>query len=248
MALGTAQALHAQGVSEYGDPLSPVCRVRTHERVVALTFDDGPDPVYTPLVLRLLQSAHARATFFLIGERAVAHSALVRQELRAGAQIGDHTWSHPSLSEVSVVAARSQIERTLAALEKAGIRSVHLFRAPYGDITPAQLAMVKELELIAVHWTLALDHYVGGLGLEPIAAARQLAADVRPGAIILAHDAKDGGVDRGPAVQALALLLPLLRARGYDFVTVDELLTAGTPVRAVPRLWFWQTGFNCPSG
>jgi len=246
-AAGAAQALHAEDAREYGG-LSPICRVDTTQRVVALTFDDGPDPVCTPIVLRMLATAHAHATFFLIGERAVANTALVQQELRAGMQIGDHTWSHPLLPGISLAAFRSQIERTVVALDTAAADPVHSFRAPQGVITAPQLAVVRALGLTAVHWTRALDHYVGGMGLDPTAAARRLAADVRPGDIILAHDAGDGGIDREPAMQALALLLPMLRDRGFGFVTVEELLADGTPVRAVPRPLFWQKGFGCPAG
>lgn len=243
---GTAELVHTEHVRAYSG-LSPICRVATTDRIVALTFDDGPDPQLTPLVLRMLRESRAQATFFLIGEQAVAYPALVRQEIDSGMQIGDHTWSHPALTGISVTEARSQVSRTLVALESAGAGAVNTFRAPYGTISPQQLAMVRSLGLTPVHWTVALDHYVGGMGLQPPAAARQLAADVRPGDIILAHDAHDGGINRVPAMQALALLLPMLRERGYRFVSIDELLADGAPVRASPRPWFWETGFNCPS-
>jgi hypothetical protein len=71
---------------------------------------------------------------------------------------------------------------------------------------------------------------------------------VSPGDVILAHDARDGGIDRDRAVAALDLLLPLLRSNGFDIVTMSSLLAAGEPVLAVPRPWFWQNGFTCPSG
>lgn len=245
LAAGFLQLIHLQEARGFGS-LSPLCRVTTKDRVVALTFDDGPDRTYTPVVLRLLGRHGARATFFLVGEQAVSHPSLVRTELRAGMQVEDHTWSHPSLAHLSLDDVRTEVQQTQAALRAMGAPPVRYFRAPFGQATPEQLAMVRELELTPVHWTLAIDHYVGGMGLDPRSAAQVLASDVRPGDIILAHDAPAGGIDRDPAMRTLELLLPILQAQGYRFVTLDELLQSGTPIQARSRQWFWQTGFSCP--
>lgn len=239
------QVIHLQEARGSGSS-APLCRVATQHRVVALTFDDGPDPVYTPVVLQLLRRYGARATFFLVGEHAESRASLVRAELRAGMQIGNHTWSHPDLADMPLADARAEIERAQAALRASGAAPIRYFRAPFGQATSEQFTMLRGLELTPVHWTLAVDHYVGGMGLDPRSAARSMASDVRPGDIILAHDARAGGIDRDPAMRALGLLLPALRAQGYRFVTLDELLQSGSPVRAVPRPWFWQTGYACP--
>lgn len=243
--LGIVQFRHTRASDARGIH-APICRVDSASRVVALTFDDGPDPAYTSTILQALQVNGAKATFFLIGEHADAHLSLVPDESGAGMEIGNHTWSHLRLSEASFETARSEIERTTAALEDMTGAKPRLFRAPFGDATTEELAMVAQLGMTSVHWSIALDHYLGELGLGPRSAAHRLAGDLQGGDIILAHDARDGAIGREPTVRAIELLLPLLREAGYRVVTVGDLLNIGTSVRAVPRPWFWQRGFTCP--
>jgi peptidoglycan/xylan/chitin deacetylase (PgdA/CDA1 family) len=225
---------------------APMCRVDTTDRVVALTFDDGPDPSYTSTILQALRVDGSKATFFLTGAHADAHPSLVRDESGAGMEIGNHTWSHLRLAEASLESVRSEIVRTSASIEEATGAKPRLFRAPHGDATSAELVIVAQLGMTSVHWTIALDRYLGELGLDPRSAARRVAGDLRAGDIILAHDAQDGGIGRKPTVRAIELLLPLLREDGYRVVTVGDLLDMGKPVRSIPRPWFWQSGFTCP--
>jgi peptidoglycan/xylan/chitin deacetylase (PgdA/CDA1 family) len=245
LSAGVAQGRHFLRDEAYGS-VALVCRVSTSEKLVALTFDDGPDPTYTPTVLRLLDQADAKATFFLIGQHAQAHPALVRDEVAAGMQVGDHTWSHPHLTALSTTAATSEIEQGRAALEAAGAGAIQLFRAPYGLITPQELTVVEGQGLTPVHWSLALDHWTNWA--DSSAAARSVADEVRPGDIVLAHDARDGDIDRVSTMRIVQALLPLLQQRGYELVTVSELLAAGKHVDATPSPWFWQEGFTCPDG
>lgn len=245
VSVGVAQARHAVRNDPY-EGVAPVCRIRTSQNVVALTFDDGPDPTYTPTVLRLLDRANARATFFLIGRHAREYPPLVRAAVDAGMEVGDHTWSHPQLPSLSTMAAISEVQRGRSALEAAGAGTIHLFRAPYGLVTPSELRAIDDQRLTPVHWTLALDHWAGWS--DPVAAARSIADAIQPGAIVLAHDARDGAVSRTSAIRIVGALLPILTQRGYRLVTVSELLAAGTHVDATPRPWFWQSGFSCPKG
>jgi peptidoglycan/xylan/chitin deacetylase (PgdA/CDA1 family) len=245
LSTGVAQTRHSLRDARYGS-VALVCRVTTSERMVALTFDDGPDPTYTPTVLRLLAQADAKATFFLIGQHAQAQPALVRDEVAAGMQIGDHTWSHPHLTALSATAATSEVEHGRRALQAAGAGAIQLFRAPYGLITPEELAVVESQGLTTVHWSLALDRWTDWA--DPVAAARSIADEIRPGDIVLAHDARDGGIGRASTVRIVQALLPLLHQRGYELVTVSELLAAGKHVDATPSPWFWQEGFTCPDG
>ena len=225
---------------------APVCRVETTDRVVALTFDDGPDPKYTPTILQALTLNGSKATFFLTGEHADAYPSLVRDESSAGMEIGNHTWSHMRLAEAPQGRARVEIERTNVAIQAATGARPRLFRAPFGEATAPELAMVAQLGMTSVHWSIALDHYLGDLGLDPSSAAQRVAQDVQAGDIILAHDARDGGIGREPTTKAVELLLPLLREGGYRVARVGDLLDHGTPVRSAPRPWFWQSGSTCP--
>jgi peptidoglycan-N-acetylglucosamine deacetylase len=237
-----AQGDHLIRDREY-DSIGPVCRVSTDEKVVALTFDDGPDPAYTPQVLSLLKSQGDHATFFLIGKHAEAHPQIVADELGAGMEVADHTWSHPHLAGVSGAAATSEIARTRDLLARDGA-TVSSFRAPFGEISPTTLRAVHAMGLRTVHWSIPLDHYA--LGSAPMVASNQLLRLITPGDIILAHDARAGRIDRGATVDTLRLLLPALAQRGYRVTTVSELFALGTGVRAAPRPWFWQSGFSCP--
>ena len=243
------QAVHLVFISAYGSQYLPVCRVDTTERLVSLTFDDGPDPTYTPRVIALLERYDGRGTFFLIGSRASRYPHLVSAELEAGMELGNHTWSHVRQDLLSTAEMITQVERTDVILSEAGARS-GLFRAPFGDMTAEQARALAQSGSLPIHWSIAVDHYVGGLGMSPSDAAESIASEVQRGDIILAHDAEIGDPDvrdeRRRAFQTLVLLLPKLRASGFRLVPVTELLAAGSKVRATPRPWFWQSGFACP--
>jgi peptidoglycan/xylan/chitin deacetylase (PgdA/CDA1 family) len=241
---GGAQAFHASRAGAYGDA-APICRVRTPERLVALTFDDGPSIEHTADVISLLERDEATATFFIVGARAAAHPELVRAVVVAGGELGDHSWSHPHLADVTESVAISEISRTRETLKAFG--DVRFERMPYGDARAETFADVRDSGLMPIHWSIALDHYVDGLALTARAAADAFERDVRPGDIVLAHDADDGGIDRTAAIETLRLALPELADRGYRFVSVGELLAAGDPVAATRRPWFWQSGFTCPN-
>jgi peptidoglycan-N-acetylglucosamine deacetylase len=245
---GLLQINYTLGHRGYGD-LAPVCRVVTSHHEVALTFDDGPDPAYTPLVLSYLHRFHDRGTFFLVGQQADRFPPLVQDEIALHMELGDHTWSHPHLPARDTTQVASQITRTQVVLERDG-DAPRLFRAPYGEITPTELVVVRSYGLLPVHWSLAFDHYVGGMGLTPAAAAARVAADSSPGDIVLIHDAhilaRDGGGGRPAAMAALPLYLAALHARGLRGVSVSSLLATGRAVLARPKPWFWQTGLSCP--
>lgn len=248
-ALGAVQGAHLLRRGEYRI-VAPVCRVLTDRSIIALSFDDGPDPDYTSKILPLLERYEQRATFFLIGRRAARFSQLMSQEVDAGMEIGNHTWSHPHLPELSADRVGVEVRRTSEVLSAQGLVA-RLFRAPYGEITREQLAMMQSMGLTTIHWSLALDRYLLDLG-NPRNTASSLARDVRPGDIVLAHDAtplaRDGGGGRATTIETLELLLPALKQRGFELTTVGDLLTEGSVVRAKPRFWFWQKGYTCPNG
>lgn len=224
--------------------IAPVCRVKTEDRVIAFTFDDGPDPTYTPTVLRLLAREGAHATFFVIGRHAAEYPGLLADILTAGDELGNHTWSHPNLTDLNDTDALAEIDRASQLLNQ--YRASALFRTPYGQIRPDTLSAIRNEGLKPIHWSVPLDHYVDSLGLTPSMAARAVAEAIQPGDVVLAHDARDGGIGRGKAMTTLRYLLPMLKAGGYDVVTVSDLLRRGTPVSAQPRWWFWQSGYTCP--
>ncbi|MGI9034021.1 MAG: polysaccharide deacetylase family protein [Acidimicrobiales bacterium] len=238
-AVGFASALVVVPRSSAGDSPEPratpgavVFGVRTNQHLVALTFDDGPDPRWTPQVLALLHRFHATATFFDVGRQVLARPDLVQAELAAGNQIGDHTWSHPDLATLSPSAVQAEIAKGADALRSAGAPEPHLFRPPYGYTDEAVGVLADASQYRTVFWNLTVERFVDHADGVAGGVARMLTR-VRPGTIILAHD---GGVpDRSRTLAALPLLLGGLASRGYRVVDVDTLLRAASPVAAAAR-------------
>lgn len=246
---GVAQATHLLANQRYGDN-APVCRVTTSQKLVALSFDDGPSAELTAEALSILQANGAHATFFVQGDHVDANTALLREEAVDGMEIGNHTWSHPDLTDLSDDAARAEIERSRDAISShlAPASVSDLFRAPYGVMTSTQAAMVRTMGYVPLHWSIAIDHFVNGLGMTPREAADAIAKLVKPGDILLAHDGPfEDNVERHAAMDTVSALLPILRERGFSVTTIGGLLASGTPVLASPRTWFWQSGFSCPA-
>lgn len=216
--VGASTALAGAGPRRTGKE-GALFAVRTHDKVVALTFDDGPDPRWTPAVLAMLRAHHAHATFFLVGEHALAHRDLVADLLADGHEIGNHTFDHPHLPALGDAAIREEIARGEQAIVDAGAPAPTLFRPPIGLTDERVAAATRDAGLRTVLWRGCVEHFVNH---QPVAVGVSRMLDgVRPGAILLAHD---GGIpDRSRTMQALPLLLDGLKARGYRVVTVSDL-------------------------
>lgn len=187
-------------------------------REVALTFDDGPDPRYTPRVLAILKRFGVPATFFEIGKMVRAHPDLTRDVVAAGCVVGNHTETHPYLERKSDDGVRREIDAAADALEQAdGIRTA-LFRPPRGHWNPTIFRAVRRDHDRIILWTVAVEHSDAHTPAQMAARALSMA---RPGAIFLLHD---GGPPRERTVQALPLLIDGLQRRHYRFVTIPDLL------------------------
>jgi peptidoglycan/xylan/chitin deacetylase (PgdA/CDA1 family) len=184
-------------------------------RSVALTFDDGPDPVWTPKVLDVLARHHAKATFCEIGPNAQAHPDLVRKITAAGHRLCDHSVHHDEAqSHKSEEYNRHEIldaQREISRAAGAGDSPVWYYRAPGGDFSPAIRAIAADHGLRPLGWTVDSDDWRRP-GADAILAT--VNSELRPGAIVLMHD---GGGDRGQTVQALEKLLDQLDAAGYTY-------------------------------
>jgi len=208
---------------------STVFDVHTTRRLVALTFDDGPDPRWTPQVLDLLLRYDARATFFDTGMNALAHPDLVGLEISGGNEIADHTWSHAHLPALSRAAIETEIVKGAEAIRGAGAPTPGLFRPPYGASNDGVEAVAKTEGLRTVGWNVAVEHYVNHTATIAEGVDAVLGR-IRPGSIILAHD---GGIpDRARTMRALPLLLEGLKARHYEVVTIGTLLAAAERVES----------------
>lgn len=188
------------------------------ERLVALTVDDGPSPLYTPEVLALLGKYDARATFFVIGKLAVQHPDLVRREVAQGSEVGDHTWSHPKMRLLTAAQTRDEVFRGADAVTGITGTKPPFFRPPRGELTPEVSQAAAERGIPIALWDVAVDH---DLHSTPLVKASWVLDRVHPGSIILMHD---GGGDRSGSMAAMEIVLRVLKSRGYRIVTLSELL------------------------
>jgi len=198
-----------------------VWEVPTRNKVIALTFDDGPHKEHTAQILNLLKQYDARATFFVVGSRVEKHPEIVARALDDGHEIGNHSYSHPPFYNIGADTLRKELTKTQDAIYQAtGIRSV-LFRPPGGRYNDAIVSASKEAGMLTVLWSWhqdTLDWRKPGVN----AIVRTVLKNARNGDIVLMHDFVPGS---DQTVEALKTILPELKEQGFSFVTVSELLS-----------------------
>jgi peptidoglycan/xylan/chitin deacetylase (PgdA/CDA1 family) len=197
-----------------------VTHADTDQKVVALTFDDGPSSEYAQRVVDILEAHDAKGTFFVVGREAEQEPAALDALVAAGEEIGNHSWSHPRLLAMSQAAIAGEIERTDAAIRAAGYRGPIYVRPPNGKRLLAAPWYLWRHGRTTVMWSLEPDS-VGGIAGDPGALVSYVRDRVRPGDIILLHVMYEG---REASREALPGILEALAAEGYRFVTVSELL------------------------
>ena len=203
-----SQELVSRTVVEEERPPQPVT-----DRVVALTFDDGPDPRWTPPILQILHEEGVQATFCVLAEAGRRFPEMVRAQHDAGHTHCDHTVDHPNLARRSRAEVVRQVGEGAAFLEAVDGAWPQLFRAPFGVVTPEVLRVARTLRLRVLGWTVDSSDY---LQSPPEAILARTIDKVRPGAVVLLHD---GGGDRSSTVAALRPLIQALKAQGYSFTT-----------------------------
>lgn len=207
-----------------------VNRTGARPGLVALTFDDGPDPDWTPPILSILERAHVPATFFVIGENALAHPGLLQRIVAGGSEIGNHTYTHPNLALASPELTRLELNATQRLIEAYTGRSTRLFRAPYfGDaepttadeLLPALIAQEQGYTVVGLHadpgdWKRPGVDEIVNRTIDSVTSD----SSEKSRNIVLLHD---GGGDRAQTVAALPRIIAELKARGYRFVPVSTL-------------------------
>lgn len=204
-----------------------ITHVSTSEPVAALTFDDGPNPEFTPCLLSMLERFQASATFFMIGEAARKYPHLVERVARAGHAVGNHSWDHPSFPRIGICEQWKQLRATEHALSPHGQK---LFRPPFGHQTVKSRLLTWHLGYQVVTWNVVAMDW---LDKDPGWMADRVLRQIQPGSIVLFHDSLYPVIerrysDRGPTLRAVELLLKQLGKR-FRFVTVPQLLTHGRP-------------------
>jgi len=192
---------------------------RTRRRV-ALTFDDGPDPVHTPKLLDLLHEFGARGTFFLVGQRAARAPELVRRIVGEGHEIGNHTWAHRNLWTCGPRQTEREIVEGHRVLKEMAGHAPAWFRPPWGMVNLTVFGVARRLRTPCVFWSVQPE------GLRPVSPDRlagYVLSRAHPGAILDLHDAE--GVRGAPArlLAALPAVISGLRANGYELVSLGEL-------------------------
>ncbi|MFG1843539.1 polysaccharide deacetylase family protein [Micromonospora sp. NPDC049175] len=227
---GAASATVGNGQQEVGvGALEVVWSGRTSQRLVALTFDDGPAPQWTPMVLDTLARHQVPATFFMVGTQVRRHADVVRDRL-AEHEVGNHSWEHRDLAELDATEAYDDLRRSHDAIADLTGTQPTLLRPPYGHLGGSVLHAAARLDYRLVLWSLQMVER--DFPDDPAGHARRIVTEVRPGTIVLGHDV--GAHRRLVALRGLTDMISGLRSRGYTFVTVSALLRASvapTPTR-----------------
>ncbi len=231
--LSSAQAQNTPSPTPAGQPASvptpatpaiSYSAVHVQQPIIAMTFDDGPSEKLTPELLDLLAERHIHATFFVIGQNAQDHPEILQRALKEGHEIGNHSWSHPAFGKMRDEAVRNELRKTDQAIQMAIGKRPVLMRPPYGSITTRQKQWIhSEFGYSIILWDVdPLDWKRPG----PSVVANRIVRQTRAGSIILAHDIHPGTIKAMPAV------FDQLRAKGFQFVTVSELISLGKPMPA----------------
>ncbi|WP_372633344.1 polysaccharide deacetylase family protein [Cohnella sp.] len=190
-------------------------------RKVALTFDDVPDPRFTPRVLDILKRKGVRASFFVVGTRARKYPDQVRRIHREGHDIGNHSYSHPDFSKMSLARVQEQIMRAETAIAAAVGFRPRLVRPPYGEIVPRQLDWAKKRGYTVVNWDVDSSDW---RQLSANQIFRNVTRAVRPGSVVLMHAGGGEGQSLSGTVEALPRIIDWLREHDYEPVALTELL------------------------
>jgi cellulose synthase/poly-beta-1,6-N-acetylglucosamine synthase-like glycosyltransferase/peptidoglycan/xylan/chitin deacetylase (PgdA/CDA1 family) len=230
----------AQGgpVIEAGTAQPRTARPDAH--TIALTFDDGPDPTWTPKILAVLRAYHVHATFFVVGTQVSAHPDLVRQIVADGNEIGVHTFTHPNLGTIPAWQRTLQLREDQLAIAGATGQTTTLLRPPYSSVNDA----LDNDDWSAVRQA-GSEGYLTVLTTQDSEdwtrpGVARIVADATPrgsaGQVVLMHDA---GGDRSQSVAALAQLIPRLEARGFHFATVSQAVHIASPMTAAGARDHW---------
>ena len=200
-------------------PAVPAPAPTTGNKVIALTFDDGPGP-YTAHLLDVLDQYGAKATFFLIGSKVSSQANVVRSIHARGHQLGNHSWSHPELPKLPVDQIAGEIDRTNDAIKQATGVTPAILRPPYGAVNGVVLEQLRLRGISSILWSVDTRDWADRNS--DIVCSRAVAG-ARPGAVILMHDIHQTSVGAVPCI------LSALKQQGYSFVTVQGLLGNTTP-------------------
>lgn len=228
VAAGGAAAYHSMAPWAQGFGASFVGGAAGSKQI-ALTYDDGPNDPHTLQLLDVLAKDGVRATFFLIGRYVERRPDIVRDLLKAGHVLGNHTYTHPHLMLSGAVQTRIQLEECQRAVEAATGESPRLFRPPFGQRRPHTFRIARSLGLEPVMWNVTSWDWKAPPAARIVETCN---GHMRGGDVILMHDGSHlaPGADRWQTVIATHLLIEAWQEKGYDFVTVPQMMGSSTVV------------------
>ncbi len=201
-------------------PHTMIYKADTKNKVIALTFDDGPDERYTPQILDVLQKHNVKATFFFLGSRVNKYPDMAKKVHEDKHVIGNHTYWHPELTKTSVENMVWEIKKNEKEIQNVLHMKTNLFRAPYGALNEALVKKLAELGYRGIGWSIDTEDWKNKSGEE---IKQNMLQEAHPGAIVLMHSAGHWTQDLSGTAQALDEVIPILKSKGYKFVTIPEM-------------------------
>lgn len=203
-----------------------IYKINTQDKVIALTFDDGPSSIWTPQILNILKEHNVKATFFMIGKHVEKYPEIVKRIAQEGHEMGNHTYLHHVLIYYTDDELQLELSHTKSLIEKITGKSVELFRPPKAWLTTNEKEYIKNMGYKTILWNLNSKDWVTLFSEDYI--IKHLTKKIRPGSIILFHDS--GGIfsieggNRSNTIKSVLRLINELKSKGYKFLTVSELL------------------------
>ncbi|MGL4796652.1 MAG: polysaccharide deacetylase family protein [Paraclostridium sp.] len=194
-----------------------------NEKLIALTFDDGPDEDFSPQILDILKKYNAKATFFVVGQKVGWHPEIVKRAYEEGHEIGNHTFSHINVGKRSEYEILTEIEKTQTAIKDVIGKEPELFRPPYRAISRSMFEIIKSKNMKVVLWSDLDARDWSNPGVYNIVKTIQEKAD--SGSIVLLHDYNTVRNNKSQTIQALETIIPEMQKQGYKFVTVSEIIS-----------------------
>jgi peptidoglycan-N-acetylglucosamine deacetylase len=194
-------------------------QIHSHQKVIALTFDDGPHPFNTPQLLNLLKQEQVKATFFVLGKRANRYPTILKRISKEGHEIGNHGYSHSQFQKLNERQISWEIRKTEQIINQATGKKPYCFRSPYGQMNGMIKKEAHRFGYQFIEWSIDPRDWEKGRTAKRI--INNVEAYVHTGDIILLHD---GGGDRRETIKAVRVLIHDLKKKGYRFTTVTGLM------------------------
>jgi len=202
-----------------------IYKVKTREKVISLTFDDGPHPDYTEQILEILAEKNVKATFFVTGENIEKYNSIAKRMIQEGHELGNHSYSHKNLIFKSPMTIKKEITFTDKLLRDVGCKGDIHFRPPFGRILLIAAFILSSLDKKVIMWSVPTKDYKEKDTSEIL---KKINRRIKPGAIIVLHDSgivRNGKpVNRKQTVEAVKKIINNLQQKGYKFKTVSELI------------------------